>query len=41
MEDIEESKGGGKHGDSHNKMIRECGNFLSDREESTAYNFNV
>ena len=21
-------------------MIRECGNFLSDREESTAYNFN-
>ena len=22
-------------------MIRECGNFLSDREESTAYNFNT
>ena len=22
-------------------MIRDCGNFLSDREESTAYNFNV
>ena len=40
MEDVEESKGN-KQPDAHNQMIRECGNFLSDREESTAFNFNV
>ena len=40
MEDLEESKGE-KPADSHNQMIRDYGNFLSDRESSTAFNFDA
>ena len=39
MEENEEAKA--KVPDSHNQMIRECGNFLSDKEESSAFNFNA